>query len=1013
VTDRPARALCALAVALAAFAGTARAATVTVCTAADVIAGDPSCPATGACNISQIVIINDGCTLDFGTRAVTLLGSGELRIRANTVTIKSGSFSVAPGGFVNLRGDQAPPNDNGGVVSFITSGAFLIDRAGVGQGRIDASAIGVGGSVSIDAGTNITIRGRLQGDNLALGAVGGSLNLFAGGDIHIEPAAMVTATGGLQGVGGTVTLAAKGSVLVEDTIDVRGGEAGVLFVDADGAVNLDRVIAFAGGDAGTGGTVIVSGGTSVQVNGSVAARGNSATDGSFGGDGGILDYTARFGDLTVNADMAAEGAAPDGIGGSILLQAVGSVVLGSNVPLSTRGNGGNGDGGDVTADAKFDVTIGGSIDVTGGLGGGSIDILAGRHATVSGALGAQGRENGGFGGAVFVVAGSEGQQGSLTVGGQIDAGGGGCSTINGCGAGGGIDLFGCDITVTALGEVLARGPSGGAISLNVRELLTVNGPVKADFTSAQGAQGAVAIQHPSRRSPVIAADQIAPPPDVAAVATCTGPGQFDCIDPCPACGNGVIEFPETCDQAGTPVGCDGCSTYCMVESCDDQNGCTTDSCAPTLGCRHVARPDGISCSDGLGCNGAETCLAGLCRAGQSLNCNDGNACTLDGCAEPGSCTNANAPAGTGCNDNNLCTLTDQCNGSGQCTLGVPRTCVDGRECTTDSCNPASGCVFTNRTGPCTDDGNQCTDDTCGAGNCTHPARSNGTACDDGLFCTTADGCFAGICLGTQLRSCADTNSCTTDTCNEITNQCDNAPVPLCCGNGIVEGTEQCDAGAANSNAPNATCRTNCLPARCGDGVLDDERGEQCDDTNATSGDGCSAICAIETPSFAFIPGRGAESSDCVVEWRMNHAALDPKGRPNTTQTCGDNDPLCDFDPAPGVCLFHLQVCVNVQDPNVALCVPASPMLGTPATVMVQKPSPRDALRRPEDALNRAMLLSTVAAAKTTALNACGPELSLRVPLRSPTRSGSKTFALRTSTGRSVVDSDRLKLSCLP
>jgi cysteine-rich repeat protein len=375
--------------------------------------------------------------------------------------------------------------------------------------------------------------------------------------------------------------------------------------------------------------------------------------------------------------------------------------------------------------------------------------------------------------------------------------------------------------------------------------------------------------------------------------------------------------------------------------------------------------------------------------------------------------NVNAPVDTGCNDGDACTVGDKCNATGQCLPGAPRVCDDNRECTTNACVPASGCVFTNRTGPCTDDGNQCTDDACSGGFCVHSARANGTPCDDGLFCTLTDGCASGSCLGTQPRTCADAKSCTTDTCDEAADTCVNTPTASCCGNGTLEGSEQCDAGAANSNAPDAACRTNCLPARCGDGITDPARGEQCDDTNSAAGDGCSAVCAVETPSFGLISGRGASSSDCVLEWKMNHAALDPKGRPNTTQTCRDNDPFCDFDPAPGVCVFHVFVCANVQDPNVPACLPASPALGTPTSVMVLKPAPRDAASRPEDAQNRTMLLSTVPAVQTTALNACGPQLSLRVPLRSPTRSGNKAFKLRAVTGKGVVDADQLKLSCEP
>lgn len=61
-----------------------------------------------------------------------------------------------------------------------------------------------------------------------------------------------------------------------------------------------------------------------------------------------------------------------------------------------------------------------------------------------------------------------------------------------------------------------------------------------------------------------------------------------------------------------------------------------------------------------------------------------------------------------------------------------------------------------------------------------------------------------------------------------------------CGNGILEGTEACDDGAANSNSRPDGCRTDCTAARCGDLVVD--TGETCDDGNLNDGDFCSNVC---------------------------------------------------------------------------------------------------------------------------------------------------------------------------
>ena len=61
-----------------------------------------------------------------------------------------------------------------------------------------------------------------------------------------------------------------------------------------------------------------------------------------------------------------------------------------------------------------------------------------------------------------------------------------------------------------------------------------------------------------------------------------------------------------------------------------------------------------------------------------------------------------------------------------------------------------------------------------------------------------------------------------------------------CGNGTVEGAEECDDGEANSDDEADACRTTCLLPRCGDLVVDS--GETCDDGNRLGGDGCGPDC---------------------------------------------------------------------------------------------------------------------------------------------------------------------------
>jgi cysteine-rich repeat protein len=65
-----------------------------------------------------------------------------------------------------------------------------------------------------------------------------------------------------------------------------------------------------------------------------------------------------------------------------------------------------------------------------------------------------------------------------------------------------------------------------------------------------------------------------------------------------------------------------------------------------------------------------------------------------------------------------------------------------------------------------------------------------------------------------------------------------------CGNATVETGEQCDDGnKLSGDGCSASCQ-NETPESCGDGTVD--AGEECDDGNTTAGDGCSATCTTET-----------------------------------------------------------------------------------------------------------------------------------------------------------------------
>ena len=70
-----------------------------------------------------------------------------------------------------------------------------------------------------------------------------------------------------------------------------------------------------------------------------------------------------------------------------------------------------------------------------------------------------------------------------------------------------------------------------------------------------------------------------------------------------------------------------------------------------------------------------------------------------------------------------------------------------------------------------------------------------------------------------------------------------------------------DAGTGG-DAPQAGCTKTAAGSCCGNGTLDFDRGEECDDGNTTSGDGCTAACRVETDWVC--PNVGAPCISTVV-----------------------------------------------------------------------------------------------------------------------------------------------------
>ena len=162
-----------------------------------------------------------------------------------------------------------------------------------------------------------------------------------------------------------------------------------------------------------------------------------------------------------------------------------------------------------------------------------------------------------------------------------------------------------------------------------------------------------------------------------------------------------------------------------------------------------------------------------------------------------------AGAGEACDDGN--TLAgDCCNAVCQVEVGP---CDDADNCSTgDVCTP-TGCAGTPL--DCSPLDTECIDADCHTllGECVSVNINEGGPCNDGNACSSNNVCLSGICSA--------------------------------CGNSVAEAGcgETCDPPQVG------VCDATCQDIACGNGSL--QLGEECDDANATNGDGCSNQCQFE------------------------------------------------------------------------------------------------------------------------------------------------------------------------
>ena len=288
------------------------------------------------------------------------------------------------------------------------------------------------------------------------------------------------------------------------------------------------------------------------------------------------------------------------------------------------------------------------------------------------------------------------------------------------------------------------------------------------------------------------------------------------------CGDGALDSPEQCDDGvnnGTLGSC--CTTTCTFKlsgtACtDDGNPCRDDQCnGASAICQHPV--NSAPCSDAVFCNGADTCSGGTCsiHAGNPclpLNTSDSN-CSAS-CNEGADNCTAPDPNGTGCSDGLFCNGTDTCS-SGACTIHAGNPCPgpDGDTNCSETCNEgADNCTAPDPDGSTCRPGVGLCDitETCSSGVCPPDAvQPVSTVCNAG----SGDSCDPDeVCDGISAACPSDTITSAGTTCrNGSGDSCDpdetctgvaDAPCPpdVVASNGTV-----CNAGSGDECDPDETC----------------------------------------------------------------------------------------------------------------------------------------------------------------------------------------------------------------
>lgn len=582
------------------------------------IAATAAVTITGSVTARALNVNDEGGTVQISAATATV--SAPISVLGGPNAGGANSISIDTGGDLTVNSTlQASGGDPGGTIEVsTTAGNLVVGNSGVLRADATFSA-GSGGEIDFAAsGDGITtglatINGLLSAVGVAGsadtgGGDGGCICIEAEGDLHMDLASaeIIADAGAPDGTGGEVDiLDDTGGMTMPGTVSaaVAGTDSGGgdVCIETSTDLTISGSILLSAGSGGGGQADL----TSDQGNVSIAQSGKIAASGSSAGDGGSISLCAAFDcsngtdptlvqAVLVEGTLVADGDPGGGAGGAIALEGNVSVRVSSTGSLHASGGSA---GGTLSAAADSGVaSIEGPMTAAGGGPngpGGVLSVDASGRISVSAPLNGSGFGNGGMVGIGHVASamttattGPLNVSGNITVASSTAAGGtielmdegdvfvAGTLVSTGVVAPTdssqiGIDILGCNVILCGMdaqscpagstGVLTSLGPSG-VNRVTDRNSAGIFGNMNANQSS--GSNDLVYDGNVKHKPLVLG--QVKPVQALTVNAA---------LMPCPICGDGITEPPETCDDGNTNDG-DGCSSSCQKEASlpGDANG---------------------------------------------------------------------------------------------------------------------------------------------------------------------------------------------------------------------------------------------------------------------------------------------------------------------------------------------------------------------------------------------------------------------------------------------------------